>query len=122
MTGKTLKKRLNDMGCGNLSELSRMLGMASVQNLHSALLAQDVRSGLIEDIAKVLKKDISDFYPSHNVTHYEINDAPIAVAGDINGNNTKVSNNNISERFVDLLEKKDEQIDRLLTIIESLNK
>jgi hypothetical protein len=96
--------------------------MNSAQHLHITLSQQDVKSGLIEDIAKVLKKDVSDFYPSHNVTHYEINDAPIAVAGDINGNNTNVSNNNISERFVDLLEKKDEQIDRLLTIIESLNK
>lgn len=121
MTGKTLKKRLIDMGCGNLSELSRMLGMASVQNLHSSLSAQDVRSGLIEDIAKVLNRDISDFYPAHHIAHYEITDSPVAVAGDINGNNASVSNNNISERFVGLLEKKDEQIDRLLNIIETLN-
>lgn len=121
MSGKTLKELLKDLGCNNVSELARAMGIGVV-NLHKAFEVQDVKTGLLEDIARALKISVCDFYPSHPVTHYEITESPIAVAGDINGNNANVSNNNISEKFVGLLEKKDEQIDRLLTIIESLNK
>lgn len=53
------------------------------------------------------------FYPDTAKTI--ANDNSIAVSG--NGNQISA----ISEKFIGLLEKKDEQIDRLLTVIENLN-
>lgn len=120
MSGKELKEILKELGYNNISELARAMGVGVI-NLHKAFEVQDVKTGLLEDIAKALKMSVRDFYPAHHIAHYEITDSPVAVAGDINGNNASVSNNNISERFVGLLEKKDEQIDRLLNIIETLN-
>ena len=54
------------------------------------------------------------FYPDTAKTI--ANDNSIAVSG--NGNQISA----ISEKFIGLLEKKDEHIDRLLTVIEKLNK
>ena len=67
MTGQKIKDILRSEGI-TIADVARMLGHNGDQRLHSALKSDDVKSGLIEDIA--------------------------------------------------LLEKKDEQIDRLLTIIE----
>lgn len=61
MTGKQIKEKLKSIGV-NLSELSKSLGFESSQRLHSALKTDDVRSGLIESIAKVIKKDVAWFY------------------------------------------------------------
>ena len=109
MSGEQLKNILSDLGYANISELARLLGMKSAQNLHAAFTAQDVKSGLIEDIAKVLGLDVYAFYPSINTA---ISGDGIAVAG--NGNNVS-----ISEKMLDLMREKDKQIDRLLTIIET---
>lgn len=76
MSGEEVKEKLKQEGIV-FSELARLLGYDSDQRLHSALKANDVRSGLIEDI---------------------------------------------SEKFISLLEKKDEQINRLLDIIEGFRK
>lgn len=76
MSGEEVKEKLKQEGIV-FSELTRLLGYDSDQRLHSALKANDVRSGLIEDI---------------------------------------------SEKFISLLEKKDEQINRLLDIIEGFRK
>lgn len=61
MNGKNLKEKLQADGV-NLSALARKMGYATDQNLHSVLGAKDVRSGLIEDLAKVLNKPIGWFY------------------------------------------------------------
>lgn len=94
-----------------------MLGFASAQRLHSALAATDVKTGLVEDIARVTKRNLWDFFPEQfRPSGAVATDASIAVVG---------SSNNITElpqKFLDLLEKKDEQINRLLSIIESLSK
>lgn len=107
MSGKDLKEILGEAGI-NLSELARQLGFANDQRLHSALKAEDVKSGLIEQIAKATNKSIGFFYK----------DLPGAMVGSVavQGNNNDVTL--ISERFISLLEKKDEQMDRLLTMLE----
>lgn len=111
MSGKELKDILAAEGI-NLSELARLLGFANDQILHSALKAEDVKSGLIEAIAKVTNKSIGFFYKdSLGVLAV---DRSVAVSGDGN------SVTNISERFISLLEKKDEQMDHLLTVIDRL--
>lgn len=112
MSGKQLKDILDSMGCANVSELARMLGMKSAQNLHAALDVQDVKTGLVEDLARILNKPIAEFFPDGGAA--TATDHSIAVNGSKNAVNT------ISERFIGLLEKKDEQLDRMLGIIESL--
>lgn len=109
MSGKELKEILREEGI-NLSELARKLGFDSDQRLHSALKADDVKSGLIESIARVTNKSVGFFYK--NVPGAIASDNSVAVSGD--GNNV----NAISERFISLLEKKDEQMDKLLRMLE----
>lgn len=61
MSGKELKEILAAEGI-NLSELAKKLGFANDQRLHSALRADDVKSGLIESIAKATYKSVGYFY------------------------------------------------------------
>jgi len=107
MSGEQLRNLLSDMGFANVSELARLLGMKNAQNLHAAFSAQDIKTGLLEDIAKALNIPVADFYPANNA----VAEHGIAVAG--NGNSVS-----ISEKVLDLMREKDKQIDRLLTIIE----
>lgn len=109
MTGKELKEILQAEGV-NLSELSKKLGFENDQRLHSALRAEDVKSGLIEKIAKATNKSVGYFYKSNFAIATE-NSVAINTTGDDTGT--------ISKKFISLLEKKDEQIDRLITIIEN---
>lgn len=114
MSGKELKEILASEGI-NLSELARLLGFANDQRLHSALKAEDVKSGLIEAIAKATNKNICFFYQGD--AHKAIaSDNGVAVSGDGNSITT------ISERFISLLEKKDEQMDRLISMLEKSGK
>lgn len=110
MSGKELKDILGQDGI-NLSELARLLGFASDQRLHSALKAEDVKSGLIEQIAKATNKSIGFFYKDRMGAVAAENG--LAVSGDGNSITT------ISERFISLLEKKDQQMDRLLAMLEN---
>lgn len=113
MKGIEVKKILQENGV-SISHCARILG-TSQQNLSSALNSDDIRSGLLEDIASILGKDVPFFYGVDS-------SACSAVAGEnataVAGNNNRVN----SESLVNLLTKKDEQIDRLLNIIESLSK
>lgn len=111
MSGKNLKEILAAEGI-NLSELARLLGFANDQRLHSALKAEDVKSGLIESIARVTNKSIGFFYK--DTLGSLATDNSVAASGDGNPITT------LSERFISLLEKKDEQMDRLLVVIERL--
>lgn len=113
MSGEEVKEILKQEGIV-LSDLARLMGFDSDQRLHSALNAKDVKSGLLEKIAHVTNKNICMFYPDTAKTI--ANDNSITVSG--NGNQISA----ISEKFIGLLEKKDEHIDRLLTVIEKLNK
>lgn len=116
MSGKELKEilRANEI---NLSELANKLGYSSDQRLHSALRADDVKTGLIEAIAKAINKSVGFFYPG--IATAIASENSVAVSGDGN------SVNAISERFMNLLEnkdkqiaKKDEQMDRLIGLLE----
>lgn len=113
MSGKELKEILNAEGV-NLSELAKSLGFANDQRLHSALKAEDVKSGLIEAIARATNKSIGFFYKGE--LGHLATDNSITVSGD--GNSVTA----LSERFISLLEKKDEQMDRLLTMLENNQK
>ena len=109
MSGKELKEILKGDGV-NLAELSKRLGFDNDQRLHSALKAEDVKSGLLEAIARATNKSICHFYG--DCTNTISSENSVAVTGSGNSVNT------LSERFIDLLEKKDQQIDRLLGLLE----
>ncbi len=108
MSGLELKKILSENNI-TLSELAKMLGYANDQRLHSALKAADVKSGLIEEIAKAINKNVGYFYGDSNGNI-------IAPSGGVN------TINSLSEKFIGLLEKKDEQLDRLLGLLEATKK
>ena len=105
MEGSILKEKLRSIGT-NFNELSAALGYANDQNFHAALAAKDVKSGLIERISIATGKPISWFY----------NEA--STVGDLSQNSN--SFNILPESIIALFQKKDEQIDRLLTIIEKI--
>ena len=119
MSGEEVKEKLKQEGIV-FSELARLLGYDSDQRLHAALKANDVRSGLIEDIARAINKSVSWFYPE--TTKTVATDNGIAVSGNENQITVISENTVISEKFISLLEKKDEQINRLLDIIEGFRK
>lgn len=100
MSGKELKEILTKEGV-NLSELARLLGFANDQRLHSALKAEDVKSGLIESIARVTNKSIGFFYK--NVSG--------AVALDV-----------LCKRYPDLKNKYETRKQKVIDLIEKQNK
>lgn len=108
MKGQKIKEILRAEGF-TLSEIASLLGFDNDQRLHSALKSDDVKSGLIEDIARVTNKSVGFFY-GLPVT---VNDHGILDSDGATYNETE-----ISIRFIGLLEKKDEQIDRLLGLLE----
>lgn len=114
MKGIQVKKILQENGF-SLSQIARRLEM-SQQNFSSALNSDNIKSGLLEDIAAVIGRDVPFFYgvDTSQISATASGDGSTAVAGNRNNVN--------SEHFVQLLTKKDEQIDRLLKIIESLSK
>ena len=61
MSGKDLKEKLKAAGV-NLSELSKLMGYKTDQNLHSVLGAKEMNSSVIERMAEVLGKPIGWFY------------------------------------------------------------
>lgn len=120
MSGEELKRLLIADGVV-LSELAEKLGYAGDQRLHSALKAADVKSGLIENIARVLNKSICHYYRGSTVTAEGTNVAlgdGAHVEGDI-----KNVNNQAIDKAIELLSRqldtKDTQIASLLDIIKN---
>jgi len=114
MKGIEIKKILSENGV-SVAHIARLLGL-SQQNLSAALQKDDIRTGLLEDIAGAIGKDVPFFYGVDS-------SAPGAIAAGENSTAVSGSRNNVnSQQFVALLTKKDEQIDRLLKIIETLQK
>lgn len=60
MTGEELRNKLKKTGF-SIAGLARDLGM-SQQNLNQALNAKDVKTGLVENLSKVLDVPITFFY------------------------------------------------------------
>lgn len=111
MTGIELKAILKRTG-RQLNEIATLINI-SPQALNQVLNSKDVKSGILESLASALGISISEFYGGDKVSAI---DHSLAING--NGN----SANNDTGAFLALLTKKDEQIDRLLGIIEQMNK
>ena len=106
MNGKDLKEKLQAESI-NLSELSKKMGYKTDQNLHSVLGAADVKSSVLERIARAIGKPIGWFYGDDNKVEKE---AASKADGPV-----------VPENLAEMLAKKDEQIDRLLTILEKIS-
>lgn len=113
MKGQMIKEILKREGV-TLSEVSRLLGFDSDQRLHSALKSDDIKTGLLEDIARVLNKSVGFFYAPSSGFHVPHGEDS---SGSVNPSNSEIVR--ITCRFVSLLEKKDEQIDRLISLLEN---
>lgn len=61
MSGEQLKEKLQTLDV-NLCELAAKLGYSSDQRLHSKLNADDVKTGFLADVARVLDMPISWFF------------------------------------------------------------
>lgn len=114
MKGEKIKEILKAEGFA-LSEVARLLGFDNDQRLHSALRSDDVKTGLVEDIARVTNKSICIFYDLP-VGSALATDHFTAVSGD--GNNVNSEVGRITEKFIALLEEKDRHISRLLSLLE----
>lgn len=108
MKGQKIKEILRAEGF-TLSEVANLLGFDNDQRLHSALKSDDVKSGLIEDIARVTNKSVGIFYDLPTV----FNDHGIVESDNATYNETEVT-----VKFIGLLEKKDEQMDKMLDMLQ----
>lgn len=106
MSGDEIRKILKQEGVG-LCGLAKKMGYAKEQNLYSVLSVNDVRSGVIENIAKNIGRPVGWFYGEPEAA------APEAEAVSSPGDNIA----SISERFIGLLEEKDRQISTLLNLL-----
>ena len=105
MTGQKIKDILRSEGI-TIADVARMLGHNGDQRLHSALKSEDVKSGLIEDIARVTNKSVCYFYEGSGNT--VATDHGIAVSGDSNQINA------LSEKFIALPEAVEHLFCRIL--------
>ena len=104
MTGDKLKTILRQTGL-SMAEISRRLGVIP-QNLDVYLRSNDIKTGLLERLAEILDKDISWFYSGE----------PFGVQS----SSISVNMNDENAALVAQLREKDEQISRLMGIIEAM--
>lgn len=104
MTGQVLKTILKQSGL-SFTEISKRLDI-SPQNLQMYFKAQDVNTSTLERLAEALGKDISWFYSGE----------PFGVQP----SSISVNMNDENAALVAQLREKDEQISRLMGIIEAM--
>ena len=109
MKGEQVKEILKRHGIA-LNDLAARMG-ESPQNLQSMLRAADIKTGVLERIAAAINESLYFFFGDEQTVTGTGNTA-------IQGNGNHV--NSETTQFLALLRKKDEQIDRLLTLLEEL--
>jgi len=104
MTGQHIQDLMKQEGY-SVNEMAKMIGKAQ-QVLASALKHDDVRTGLLEDIAKAMGKPLSFFYGETygNVSQNSGSNNATAIN---NSTATTISND---DRILSLLLSKDEQL------------
>lgn len=76
--------------------------------------SDNIKSGLIEDCCKKLGLSIVDIYDGSDIVIASEHSTAFK------GNGNTVNTGTGDEKYLELLQKKDEQIDRLLSIIERM--
>lgn len=117
MTGERLKEILAKYKVSQ-SEIAKQLGM-SHQSLNQMLSASDIKTGLVERIAKVLNVSISSLYGEDKEQNAIATGNGIAVAGNNNvaGNVTMGDNTAVLQERVTMLEKLLEEKERLIKVL-----
>lgn len=115
MKGSEFKQILKTTG-KSFVEIGEAVGMTP-QLLNSIFTAKDVKTGTIEKFAHDLHLPISFFYPAQHTSQTTITNSTV-------GNNSTHGGDSgvMGAALVAQLEKKDEQINRLLKIIETISK
>ena len=124
MDGKSVKEKLRSLGV-NLAELATKLGYDNDQRLHSQLKAADVKSGLLEDVARAIGCDVSFFYGGSSIPGS--NDAYAGGGTAVAGVGNNVNNSDALLRAFDeiaaqrrVTEKAQEQMGELLALMKSM--
>ena len=114
MTGERLKEILAKYKVSQ-SEIAKQLGM-SHQSLNQMLSASDIKTGLVERIAKVLSVPISSLYGEDKEQNAIASGNGIAVAGNNNvaGNVTMGDNTAVLQERVKFLEQQVKDKESLL--------
>lgn len=99
MTGKHILNLMNQEGY-SINKMAQLIG-TSQPNLSSALKHDDVRTGLLEDIAKAMGKPLSFFYGETYT---------ISGGNNATGNNSHNTVNASDDKLLTLLMTKDEQL------------
>lgn len=107
MTGKYLQDLILKEGY-SINKMAQMIGK-SQPVLASALKHDDVRTGLVEDIAKAMGKPLSFFYgEAYGPVTQANGNNNTQVAGNVVGNDMTVGSPD--SKLIDLLVSKDEQL------------
>ena len=107
MTGKHLQDLIINEGY-SINKMAEMIGKAQ-PNLLALLKHDDVRTGLLEDIAKAMGKPLSFFYGETYGPVTQVSGSNnTQVAGNVAGNDITVGSPD--ERLLDLLKTKDDQL------------
>lgn len=107
MTGKHLLALMTQEGY-SISKMAQLIG-TSQPNLSSALKHDDVRTGLLEDIARAMGKPLAFFYGEE-----------YGVVAQVTGNSNATAINHSTatasdHRLIDLLRTKDDQLTMAMT-------
>ena len=105
MTGQHLQNLMKKEGY-SVNKMAEMIGR-SQQNLATVLKHDDVRTGLVEDIAKAMGKPLSFFYGETYGPVTQVNENIHGSAVSVHGDATMASND---DRILSLLLTKDEQL------------
>ena len=107
MTGKEIKYIVERSGI-KTNAFAEMMEI-SPQSLNSVFQSPDVKSGTLESVARVIGVPVGTLYgDGASVINHQTN-------------NTIGGDNNVTLNY-DALKKRDEQIDRLLSIIENMQR
>ena len=105
MNGQVLKQTIERSGI-RTNAFAEKMGI-SPQSLNSIFNSADVKSGTLEKVASVLGVPVCALYGDENLVNYQ-------TKNNIGGDNI------VELGGYDALKKRDEQIDRLLSIIERM--
>lgn len=106
MTGQHLQDLLKQEGY-SVNKMAEMIGR-SQQNLATLLKHEDVRTGLVEDIAKAMGKPLSFFYGETYGPVSQAGANNTQVAGNVAGNDITVGSPD--NKLIELLVSKDQQL------------
>lgn len=104
MTGEKLREIISVSGFSRAELADRMTCINRRQDWTRILDSDDVRSSVIEQLARAMGKPVGELY-GDKVVQPEVNDEPADA---------------VSHRLIDLLQAKDRQIDKLQIQIDKL--